>query len=82
MLAGTLWAERKIDQVMPLIRKAAATGRSQVIAAGVAQEFQRVFTGSKSGQRLYRHSRIKYHLKVQRAQRIEGPTAASKRKLR
>jgi hypothetical protein len=25
--------------------KAAATGRSQVVAVGVAQEFQRVFTG-------------------------------------
>jgi hypothetical protein len=29
------------------MRKAAATGRSQVVAIGVAQEFQRVFTGTK-----------------------------------
>jgi DNA-binding HxlR family transcriptional regulator len=48
VLADTPWPERKIDQVMPLIRKAAATGRSQVVAVGVAQEFQRVFTGTKS----------------------------------
>ena len=32
---------------MPLMRKAAATGRSQVVAIGVAQEYQRVFTGTK-----------------------------------
>jgi len=30
-----------------LMRKAAATGRSQVVAIGVAQEYQRVFTGTK-----------------------------------
>ncbi|WP_238011833.1 hypothetical protein KZZ52_13420 [Dactylosporangium sp. AC04546] len=48
VLADTPWPERKIDQVMPLIRKAAAAGRSQVVAVGVAQEFQRVFTGTKS----------------------------------
>ncbi|MCW3820465.1 hypothetical protein ONA91_39145 [Micromonospora sp. DR5-3] len=48
VLAGSPWPERKIDQVMPLMRKAAATGRSQVVAIGVAQEYQRVFTGSKS----------------------------------
>jgi hypothetical protein len=48
VLADSPWPDRKIDQVMPLIRKAAATGRSQVVAVGVAQEFQRVFTGSKS----------------------------------
>ena len=28
------------------MRKAAATGRSQVVAIGVAQEYQRVFTGN------------------------------------
>jgi hypothetical protein len=33
---------------MPLMRRAAATGRPQVVAIGVAQEFQWVFTGSKS----------------------------------
>jgi hypothetical protein len=32
---------------MPLMRKAAAAGRSQVVAIGVAQEYQRVFTGTK-----------------------------------
>src|SRR5215469_207202 len=45
VLADSPWPERKIDQVMPLMRKAAATGRSQVVAIGVAQEYQRVFTG-------------------------------------
>jgi hypothetical protein len=48
VLADSPWPERKIDQVMPLLRKAAASGRSQVVAIGVAQEYQRVFTGSKS----------------------------------
>jgi hypothetical protein len=48
VLADNPWPKRKIDQVMPLMRKAAATGRSQVVAIGVAQEYQRVFTGSKS----------------------------------
>lgn len=48
VMAGTPWPERKIDQVMPLMRKAAATGRSQVVAIGVAQEYQRVFTGTRS----------------------------------
>ncbi|MDQ7904374.1 hypothetical protein RB614_07540 [Phytohabitans sp. ZYX-F-186] len=48
VLADSPWPERKIDQMMPLIRKAAATGRSQVAAIGVAQEYQRVFTGTKS----------------------------------
>jgi hypothetical protein len=42
------WPERKIDQVMPLMRKAAATGRSQVVAIGIAQEYQRVFTATTS----------------------------------
>jgi len=48
VLADSPWPERKIDQVMPLMRKAAATGRSQVVAIGVAQEYQRVFTGVKA----------------------------------
>ena len=47
VLADSPWPERKIDKVMPLMRKAAATGRSQVVAVGVAQEYQRVFTGVK-----------------------------------
>ncbi|HEX2819494.1 MAG TPA: hypothetical protein VHO07_04900 [Streptosporangiaceae bacterium] len=47
VLAESPWPERKIDRVMPLMRKAAATGRSQVVAIGVAQEYQRVFTGTK-----------------------------------
>ena len=47
VLAESPWPERKIDKVMPLMRKAAATGRSQVVAIGVAQEYQRVFTGTK-----------------------------------
>jgi len=47
VLADSPWPERKIDRVMPLMRKAAATGRSQVVAIGVAQEYQRVFTGVK-----------------------------------
>jgi hypothetical protein len=48
VLADSPWPERKIDQVMPLMRRAAATGRSQVVAIGVAQEYQRVFLGTKS----------------------------------
>src|SRR6266568_5206380 len=47
VLADSPWPQRKIDQVMPLMRKAAAMGRSQVVAIGVAQEYQRVFTGTK-----------------------------------
>ena len=47
VLADSPWPERKIDKVMPLMRKAATTGRSQVVAIGVAQEYQRVFTGTK-----------------------------------
>lgn len=47
VLAESPWPERKIDRVMPLMRKAAATGRSQVVAIGVAQEYQRVFTGTR-----------------------------------
>jgi hypothetical protein len=38
--------DRKIDVMRPLLAKAAATGRSQLVAVGVAQEFQRVFTGA------------------------------------
>src|SRR5215831_211998 len=34
---------RKADVMAPYLRKAAATGRSQVAAVGVAQEFQRVW---------------------------------------
>jgi len=48
VLAESQWPERKIDQVMPLMREAAAAGRSRVVAIGVAQEYQRVFTGTKS----------------------------------
>ena len=44
VLAESQWPERKIDRVMRLTRRAAATGRSQVVAIGVAQEYQRVFT--------------------------------------
>ena len=47
VLADSPWPERKIDRVMPLMREAAATGRSQVVAIGVTQEYQRVFTGTK-----------------------------------
>jgi hypothetical protein len=48
VLADSPWPERKIDQVMPLLRKAADGGRSRVVAVGVAQEYARVFTASKS----------------------------------
>jgi hypothetical protein len=34
---------RKADVMAPYLRKAAAAGRSQVAAVGVAQEFQRVW---------------------------------------
>ena len=34
VLAESPWPERKIDKVMPLIRKAAPTGRSQMVAIG------------------------------------------------
>jgi hypothetical protein len=37
-------ADRNIDVMRPYLDRAAATGRSQVAAVGVAQEFQRVFT--------------------------------------
>lgn len=40
VLADSPWPGCKIDQVMPLMRKAAATGRSQVVAIGVAQAAQ------------------------------------------
>jgi len=39
--------ERKIDIMRPYLDRAAATGRSQVVAIGVAQEFQKVFTARK-----------------------------------
>jgi hypothetical protein len=39
--------DRKLDRMSPLLRRAATTGRSQVVAVGVAQEFQHVFTGAK-----------------------------------
>src|SRR5262245_18069648 len=39
--------DRKLDVVRPLLAKAARTGRSQVVAVGVAQEFQYVFSGVK-----------------------------------
>jgi hypothetical protein len=42
-MAGT--QDRSGDALM---RKAAATGRSQVVAIGMAQEYQRVFTATKS----------------------------------
>jgi|GEM_PF-1870266 len=48
VLADSPWPERKIDQVMPLLRKAAVAGQSRVVAIGVAQEYARVFTASKS----------------------------------
>jgi hypothetical protein len=48
VLADNRWPDRKIDQVMPLMRRAAASGRSQVVAIGTAQEYQRVFTATKS----------------------------------
>jgi hypothetical protein len=35
---------RKADVMAPYLKQAAATGRSQVVAIGVAQEFQRVWT--------------------------------------
>ena len=44
--------ERKIDTVRPLLEAAEAAGRSRVVAIGVAQEYQRVFSAGKgeSGQ--------------------------------
>jgi hypothetical protein len=36
--------DRKVEVMAPYLRQAAATGRSQVAAIGVAQEFQRVWT--------------------------------------
>jgi hypothetical protein len=48
ILADSPWPQRKIDQVMPLMRRAEAAGSSRVVAIGVAQEYQRVFTGTKS----------------------------------
>jgi hypothetical protein len=38
--------QRKVDVMRPLMRRAAATGRSQVVAIGVAQEFAQVVTAS------------------------------------
>ena len=39
--------DRKIDVVRPLLAKAAAAGAPGVVAVGVAQEFQSVFTAAK-----------------------------------
>jgi hypothetical protein len=39
--------DRKLDVVRPLLDKADATGRRGVVAVGLAQEFQSVFTGYK-----------------------------------
>ena len=38
--------QRKVDVMRPLMRRAAATGRSQVVAIGVAQEFAQVASPS------------------------------------
>ena len=38
--------ERKLEVMHPHLDRLAATGRSGVAAIGVAQEFQRVFTGT------------------------------------
>jgi hypothetical protein len=40
-------ADRNIDLMRPYLQRAAATGRSQVAAIGVAQEFQKVFVARK-----------------------------------
>jgi hypothetical protein len=40
-------ADRNIDLMRPYLDRAAATGRSQVAAIGVAQEFQKVFVARK-----------------------------------
>ena len=40
-------ADRNIEVMRPYLEKAAATGRSQVAAIGVAQETQRVFIARK-----------------------------------
>lgn len=42
-------ADRKIEVMRPLLDAAAAAGRPGVVAVGVAQEFQRVITGSDRG---------------------------------
>jgi hypothetical protein len=42
--------DRKIEVMRPLLERAAATGRSGVVAVGMAQEFQLVFTGAKCSQ--------------------------------
>jgi hypothetical protein len=39
--------ERKIDTVRPLMEQAESAGRSRVVAVGVAQEYQRVFSATK-----------------------------------
>jgi hypothetical protein len=39
--------DRKADVMAPYLAAAAATGRSQVVAVGCAQEFQRVWTARK-----------------------------------
>ena len=39
--------DRKLDKVRPLLDKAAKSGRSQLVAVGVAQEFANVFASSK-----------------------------------
>jgi hypothetical protein len=53
---GAAWivfrkGDRKLDVVRPLLEKAARTGRSQVVAVGVAQEFQYVATRCEGGRR-------------------------------
>jgi hypothetical protein len=42
--------DRKIEVMRPLLARAAAAGRFGVVAVGVAQEFQWVFTGAKCAQ--------------------------------
>ena len=47
---GVAWVkfakdDRKAEVMAPYLRRAAVTGRSRVAAIGVAQEFQRVWTG-------------------------------------
>src|SRR5262249_51416740 len=46
-LVGLKAADRNIDVMRPYLDRAAATGRSQVAAIGVAQELQRVFLARK-----------------------------------
>ena len=53
--------DRKVDVMRPYLDQAARTGRSQVVAIGVAQEFATVWTGSPTPDRSRHVSAVHLH---------------------